>query len=82
MQMERVAEYLGAENIEMSFTGDLVSWLAKRGYDQQFGARPVKRIIQKMVVNELSKQIISGKVTKNSRIIADVKDDVVVFRNA
>jgi ATP-dependent Clp protease ATP-binding subunit ClpB len=82
MQMERVVEYLDAGQVEMSFTGNLVSWLATKGYDHQFGARPVKRVIQKMVVNELSRQIISGQVTKNSRIIADVENDSVVFRNA
>lgn len=82
MQLERVVSYLAEENIEMSFTENLVSWLAARGYDQQYGARPVKRVIQKMVVNELSKAIIAGKIAKNSQIIADISNDGVIFSNA
>ncbi len=80
MQLDRVVDYLRAESIDISFTEGLVSWLATRGYDQHFGARPVKRVIQKLVVNELSKEIISGRVARDSRIVADVENDTVVFR--
>lgn len=81
MQLDRVVGSLGNESIQMSYSETLVSWLAIKGYDPQFGARPVKRVIQKLIINELSKEIISGRIARNSRIMADVVDDRVVFRN-
>ena len=54
---------------------------AKKGYQPEFGARPVKRVIQKEVLNQLSKEILSGKVTTDSIILLDAFDDKLVFRN-
>lgn len=51
------------------------------GYDPQFGARPVKRVIQRTLLNDLSKQILAEEVSKDSRIVVDVKDDKIVFEN-
>ncbi len=56
-------------------------YLAARGYDPQYGARPVKRVIQREVLNELSKEILAGNVTTDSIILLDAFDDKLVFRN-
>ena len=53
----------------------------EQGYDPQFGARPIKRVIQKKVLNELSKQLLGDKIQKDTPIVADVFEDKVVFRN-
>jgi ATP-dependent Clp protease ATP-binding subunit ClpB len=58
-----------------------VDWLSQLGFDPQFGARPLKRVIQREVLNELSKQILAGKVNKDGVIILDCFDKQVVFRN-
>ena len=55
--------------------------MADAGYDPQFGARPVKRVIQRTLLNDLSKQILAEEVSKDSRIMVDVKDDKIVFEN-
>jgi len=55
--------------------------LARKGYQPEFGARPVKRVIQKEVLNQLSKDILSGKVTTDNIILLDAFDDQLVFRN-
>jgi ATP-dependent Clp protease ATP-binding subunit ClpB len=59
-----------------------VNLLAERGYDPQFGARPIKRVIQKMVLNELSKQILEGNIDKDSEITIDASKGELVFRSA
>jgi ATP-dependent Clp protease ATP-binding subunit ClpB len=56
-----------------------IDWLARNGYDPQLGARPVKRLIQKEIINELSKEIISGKIQKESTVAVDVDKDRLVF---
>jgi ATP-dependent Clp protease ATP-binding subunit ClpB len=71
-----------AENgIHLGASPEALEWLAQGGYDPQFGARPVKRILQKKVLNELSKQILAGKVQKDSDIVLDVFNDECIFRN-
>lgn len=79
IQMDRLVRNLEAEGIGLEVSDRLITWLAEKGYDRQFGARPVKRVIQKMIVNELSKEIIAGKVFRNSMIRADIENDRVVF---
>jgi ATP-dependent Clp protease ATP-binding subunit ClpB len=69
------------QQVNIRITDEAVNWLAELGYDPQFGARPVKRVIQKQVLNELSKQILAGKINKEKEIILDVFDNVFVFRN-
>ena len=56
-------------------------FLSKNGYDPQFGARPLKRLIQKEIVNQLSKRILAGDVDKTKPVLVDVFDGTVVFRN-
>jgi ATP-dependent Clp protease ATP-binding subunit ClpB len=81
MQTERLIAALESENIGLEVSNDLIRWMAEDGYDRQFGARPVKRVIQKMLVNELSREIIAGRISRNSMIYADLEEGSVVFRN-
>jgi len=73
---------LVAENgMQVDFSDYLVEYLSEQGFDLQLGARPLKRLIQKMVVNEFSKKILSGEIDKTKNILIDIFDGVVVFRN-
>jgi ATP-dependent Clp protease ATP-binding subunit ClpB len=81
IQFEHIRKQLAAQNILISATDEAVDWLAQLGYDPHFGARPVKRVIQKQVLNELSKQLLSGTIDKSKEIILDVFDNKFVFRN-
>lgn len=81
MQFNRLAENLLQQNIELEITDEAIDWLAELGYDSVFGARPVKRVMQKKITNELSKQILSGKVITGQRIVVDVFNHAFVFRN-
>jgi ATP-dependent Clp protease ATP-binding subunit ClpB len=67
--------------IEIDASEEALDWLAQLGYDPQFGARPLKRVIQKRILNELSKEILSGKIDKESKIKLDVFDNQFVFLN-
>ncbi|KGO82507.1 Clp protease ClpB [Flavobacterium beibuense F44-8] len=81
LQLKSVTRLLSKQNITLDATPEAIDYLAKRGYDPDFGARPVKRVIQKEVMNELSKEILSGKVTTDSIILLDSFDGNLVFRN-
>jgi ATP-dependent Clp protease ATP-binding subunit ClpB len=81
LQMKSVSKLLAQQNITLDATPEAIDYLSKKGYDADFGARPVKRVIQKEVMNELSKQILSGKVTTDSIILLDSFDGDLVFRN-
>ena len=81
LQLNGLIKMLKSKDIKIEYTEDLVETLAEKGFDPQFGARPVKRVIQKEVLNELSKEILSGKVTASSYILLDAFDDKIVFRN-
>lgn len=81
LQLKSVTKLLAQQNITLDATPDAIDYLSKKGYDPDFGARPVKRVIQKEVMNELSKQILSGKVTTDSIILLDSFDGHLVFRN-
>jgi ATP-dependent Clp protease ATP-binding subunit ClpB len=81
LQLDMVISMLEANGLKLSYTEEAAQWIAELGYDPQFGARPVKRVIQKQVLNELSKEILSGKFNKDSEIVIDSFDQKVVFRN-
>jgi ATP-dependent Clp protease ATP-binding subunit ClpB len=81
IQFGDIAKRLLENGIHLRASQEAIDWLSQSGYDPQFGARPVKRILQKKVLNELSKQILSGKVTKEADIVLDVFNDQCVFRN-
>ena len=75
-------KHLVAENgMQIEFSDYLIDYLSEQGFDMQFGARPLKRLIQKMVVNELSKKILSGEIDKTKKVLIDIFDGVIVFRN-
>jgi ATP-dependent Clp protease ATP-binding subunit ClpB len=76
----RSAEQGGA-GIDLRVTDDAIRYIAKEGYDPQFGARPVKRALQRLVLNELSKQIIAGKVNAAKPVIVDMHDGELGFSN-
>jgi len=80
IQMKALTERLKASEINLVITPDALSYLAQKGFDPQFGARPVKRVIQREVMNELSKYILSGKIDKAEPVVLDVFDNQVVFR--
>jgi len=80
IQMKALTERLKALEINLVITPDALSYLAQKGFDPQFGARPVKRVIQREVMNELSKYILSGKIDKTEPVVLDVFDNQVVFR--
>ncbi|MBS1525008.1 MAG: ATP-dependent chaperone ClpB [Bacteroidetes bacterium] len=77
-QLQKTLEEIG---IHMDASEEALDWLAQLGYDPQYGARPLKRVIQKKILNELSKQILAGKVDKDSRIRLDMFDNQFVFLN-
>ncbi|MBQ4216263.1 MAG: AAA family ATPase, partial [Bacteroidales bacterium] len=81
MQFNRLAKRLEAMDIQIDITEKAVDELARLGYNPQFGARPVKRIIQKELLNELSKKLLSGEVVKDSKILVDVENGEIVFKN-
>ena len=81
LQMKSISRMLANQGITLDATPEAIDYLSKKGYDADFGARPVKRVIQKEVMNELSKQILSGTVTTDSIILLDSFDGQLVFRN-
>ncbi len=81
LQLKGLSKMLAQQNITIDATEEAVNWLAQKGFDPQFGARPVKRTIQKEVLNTLSKEILAGKISPESIILIDAFDDQLVFRN-
>lgn len=81
LQFDKVAEMLKQQNVEISLTPAGLEWLVSVGFDPSYGARPVKRAIQRYVLNDLSKLILKDAVSSEEAIIVDVKDDQLVFVN-
>ena len=81
LQMKRVADMLEKQGFELRWTDDAIDNLAEAGYDPDFGARPVKRAIQRDVLNSLSKALLAGKVSNQKPIIIDSYENKIVFRN-
>ncbi|AMP99899.1 Molecular chaperone ClpB [Pedobacter cryoconitis] len=81
LQFRHVQDTLAEMGVEIEATPEALDWLAELGYDPQFGARPLKRVIQKRVLNELSKEILAGKIDKDSKIKLDMFDNKFVFLN-
>ncbi|MFC2560629.1 ATP-dependent chaperone ClpB [Porphyromonas pasteri] len=80
IQLDSTARLLQVNGIELRYTPAAVEWIGKEGYDPEFGARPVRRVIQHVVLNELSKSILSGAVDRSSVITLDVEDGQLRFR--
>ena len=81
IQLEGLKQLIAKNNINISFSNYLLEFLAEQGYDPQFGARPLKRLVQKQIINALSKKILAGDIDKSKTVLVDVFDGVVVFRN-
>ncbi|QBQ41432.1 ATP-dependent chaperone ClpB [Sphingobacterium psychroaquaticum] len=81
MQFKHVQQQLAEQNIQIEASDEALDWLAQLGYDPVYGARPLKRVIQKRILNELSKEILSGKVSRDAHIKLDVFDGQFVFLN-
>ncbi len=80
LQLTELRKTLAAQNIQVTVTPEAIDWLAYEGYNPEFGARPIKRVIQKKVLNQLSKQMLLGQVESDSHIVLDAFDDKIVFR--
>jgi len=81
LQLANVEKMLGEQDIRLEATPQAIAYLAQEGYDPDFGARPVKRAIQRLVLNELSKRLLAGDVNREKPIIIDEFGDGLVFRN-
>jgi len=81
IQLKNVEKMLMGQNIKLSFSERIINYLADKGFDPEYGARPIKRVIQRDILNELSKDILAGKVSSDMIIQVDYKDGKVVFEN-
>ena len=81
LQVNSVIKMLRDNDIEMEVTENAIGAIAKAGFDPEFGARPVKRALQKELLNELSKKMLSGEVTRDSKIVVDAEGEHLVFHN-
>ncbi|TDH27969.1 ATP-dependent chaperone ClpB [Segetibacter sp. 3557_3] len=81
IQLQNLKSLVAQNGINLEFSDYALDYLAENGYDPQFGARPLKRLIQKEIINQLSKRILAGDIDKNHPVLVDVFDGVVVFRN-
>ena len=81
IQLDGLKKLVAENGIQIRFSEYLLDFLIENGYDPQLGARPLKRLIQKQLVNTLSKKILSGEIDRNKSVLIDVFDGVVVFRN-
>ena len=81
IQLDHLKRLVAANGIQLQYSNYLVDYLSEQGFDPQFGARPLKRLIQKEIVNGLSRKILAGDVDKAHPVLVDVFDGVVVFRN-
>lgn len=81
IQLKQLQEQVAQQGIELEFTDYAVDYLSQKGFDPQYGARPLKRVIQKDIINLLSKKIIAGEIDNTKKVLIDVFDGVVVIRN-
>ncbi len=81
LQLKGITKMIAQQGITFDATEEAITYLAEKGFEPEYGARPVKRVIQKEVLNALSKEILAGKVTTDSIILLDAFDDQLVFRN-
>jgi ATP-dependent Clp protease ATP-binding subunit ClpB len=81
IQLNNLKQLIAKSGIDLRFSDYLLEFLADQGFDPQFGARPLKRLIQKEIVNQLSKKILAGDIDKSQPVLVDVFDNTVVFRN-
>ncbi|MCT4587373.1 MAG: ATP-dependent chaperone ClpB [Carboxylicivirga sp.] len=82
IQVQSLKRMLAKKGISIDFSDTAIDYLADQGYEPQYGARPVKRVIQRLVINQLSKQILASAITADSTIIVDLNNGDLVFKNA
>jgi ATP-dependent Clp protease ATP-binding subunit ClpB len=81
IQLQQLRNMVSQSGVHLQFSDYLVDYLVDNGYDPQFGARPLKRLIQKEIINQLSRKILAGDIDRTHPVLVDVFDGVVVFRN-
>ncbi len=81
LQLNELKKLVNKNGINLQFSDYVLEYLAENGFDPQFGARPLKRLIQKQIINQLSKRILAGVIEKSLPVVVDVFDGLVVFRN-
>jgi ATP-dependent Clp protease ATP-binding subunit ClpB len=81
IQLDALRKLLLPTGIQLQFSEYALDFLAEQGFDPQLGARPLKRLIQKEIVNQLSKRLLAGDIDKTHPVLVDVFDNTVVFRN-
>jgi ATP-dependent Clp protease ATP-binding subunit ClpB len=81
LQFRQLQNLLAKNGVSVTITEKAVDWIAGQGFDPQFGARPVKRIIQRTILNELSKMILSGSINQEKPVIGDYEKGKLSFRN-
>ncbi|HET8861197.1 ATP-dependent chaperone ClpB [Marivirga sp.] len=81
IQWKEVQKRLKENGIQIDATQDVLDYLGKIGYDPQFGARPLKRVMQRTILNELSKQILSGEISNDSTVLIEMENEEIIFRN-
>ncbi len=81
IQLNGVVKMLKGNGVQLEFTDEAIVWIAQMGFDPEFGARPVKRVIQRMVLDPLSRQLLAGTIDKSTPIIIDMKDGELEFKN-
>jgi len=80
IQLDKLKDQLAEKEIDLFITDDAFNWITESGYDPFFGARPVKRVIQKQVLNELSKALLGGTIDRSKKVVLDVFDGKIIFR--
>lgn len=81
LQINGIASLLREKGVELTFTDAALDYLCSKGYDISYGARPVKRLLQKELVNELATKIISGEIARDGNILIDARDGKLLFSN-
>lgn len=81
IQLNNLKHLVSESGMQIEFSDYLIEYLSEQGFDMQLGARPLKRLIQKLVVNELSKKILSGEIDQSKKVLIDIFDGIIVFRN-
>ena len=81
IQLDGVVRRLKGNGGDLKFEDEAVNWISQIGFDPEFGARPVKRVIQRMVLDPLSRQLLAGTIDKSKSIIIDMRDGELDFKN-
>ena len=78
LQFGEVVKRLAKEKVRLSASKEAIDWMTEQGYDPQFGARPIKRVMQRTILNELSKSMLAGELWQDTNVLLDVSDNKIV----